>query len=173
MRFHDLPMLVAEIALGLLDDARSGAHAESVFDAEWRCVCVGVLGGGARCVATTRHQRDWFHKAANVLDALPKSAQPTAKRMLAEIRDAEDRDHAAAAANAFADEYGAKFPKAVATITDDLDVLLTFYDFPCRALDPPQDQQPDRIDLLDGPVAHQGHQVTGIASSRPGDRLQS
>jgi transposase-like protein len=80
----------------------------------------------------TRHQRDWFHKVANVLDALPKSAQPTAKRMLAEIRDAEDRDHAVAAAKVFADEYGAKFPKAVAKITDDLDVLLTFYDYPAE-----------------------------------------
>jgi putative transposase len=80
----------------------------------------------------TRHQRDWFHKAANVLDALPRSAQPTAKRMLAEIRDAEDRDHAVVAAKAFADAFGAKFPKAVAKVTDDLDVLLTFYDFPAE-----------------------------------------
>ncbi|MGZ6557803.1 MAG: IS256 family transposase [Actinomycetota bacterium] len=80
----------------------------------------------------TRHQRDWFHKAANVLDALPRSAQPTAKRMLVEIRDAEDRDHAVAAAKAFANEFAAKFPKAVAKITDDLDVLLSFYDFPAE-----------------------------------------
>jgi putative transposase len=80
----------------------------------------------------TRHQRDWVHKVANVLDALPKSAQPTAKKMLAEIRDAEDRDHAVAAAKAFANEFGVKFPKAVAKVTDDLDVLLTFYDFPAE-----------------------------------------
>jgi putative transposase len=80
----------------------------------------------------TRHQRDWFHQVANVLHALPKSAQPTAKQMLAEIRDAEDRDHAAAAAKAFADAFSAKFPKAVAKITDDLGVLLTFYDFPAE-----------------------------------------
>jgi transposase-like protein len=25
---------------------------------------------------TTRYQRDWVHKTANFLDALPKSAQP-------------------------------------------------------------------------------------------------
>jgi putative transposase len=80
----------------------------------------------------TRHQRDWWHKTANVLDALPKSAQPTAKKMLAEIRDAEDRDHALAAAKAFANEFNAKFPKAVAKITDDLDQLLAFYDFPAE-----------------------------------------
>ena len=38
----------------------------------------------------TREQRDWWHKTSNVLDALPKSAQPNAKTMLSEIRDAEE-----------------------------------------------------------------------------------
>jgi putative transposase len=42
----------------------------------------------------TREQRCWFHKIANVLNALPKSAQPGAKTALAEIWNAEDRDHA-------------------------------------------------------------------------------
>jgi putative transposase len=65
----------------------------------------------------TRHQRDWFHKTSNVLDALPKSAQPTAKHMLAEIRDAEDRDHAVAAAKAFANDFGAKFPSPASNTT--------------------------------------------------------
>jgi putative transposase len=95
----------------------------------------GALGfwGAARDVwPETRHQRDWFHKVANVLDALPKSAQPTAKKMLAEVRDAEDRDHALAASKAFANEFNAKFPKATAKITDDLEELLAFYDFPAE-----------------------------------------
>jgi transposase-like protein len=80
----------------------------------------------------TRQQRDWVHKVANVLDALPKSAQPTAKKMLAEIRDAEDRDHAVAAARRFDTEFRPKWPKAADKIRDDLDVLLTFYDFPAE-----------------------------------------
>jgi transposase-like protein len=42
-----------------------------------------------------------IHKVANVLDALPASVQKTAKRMLHEIRDAEDRDHAVEAARRF------------------------------------------------------------------------
>jgi len=54
----------------------------------------------------TREQRDWVHKAANVLDALPKSAHPAAKKALAEIRDAEDRDHAEKAIKVFADLFG-------------------------------------------------------------------
>ena len=80
----------------------------------------------------TREQRCWWHKLGNVLAALPKSAQPGAKRALAEIYNAEDKAHAEAAAKAFADAYGAKWPKAVAKITDDLDVLLTFYDYPAE-----------------------------------------
>ena len=50
-----------------------------------------------------------------------------AKAALAEIWNAEDREHAEAAARSFVAEYGAKWPKAVAKITDDLDVLLEFY----------------------------------------------
>jgi hypothetical protein len=38
--------------------------------------------------------------------------------------------HAEEAAKAFAAAYGAKWPKVVAKITNDLDVLLAFYDFP-------------------------------------------
>jgi len=67
-----------------------------------------------------------------VLAALPKSAHPGAKKALAEIFQAEDKQHARKAAAAFADSYGAKWPKAVAKITEHLDVLLAFYDFPAE-----------------------------------------
>jgi putative transposase len=80
----------------------------------------------------TREQRCWFHKIANVLNALPKSAQPGAKAALAEIWNAEDKEHAEAAAKAFAADYGTKWPKATAKITDDLDVLLAFYGYPAE-----------------------------------------
>ena len=39
-----------------------------------------------------RAQRFWFHKIANVLGALPKSAHPGAKKALVEIWNAEDKD---------------------------------------------------------------------------------
>ncbi len=80
----------------------------------------------------TREQRCWFHAGGNVLAALPKSAHPGAKAALAEIWGAEDKDHALKAAKAFADLYGAKWPKAVAKITEHLDVLLAFYDYPAE-----------------------------------------
>ena len=65
-----------------------------------------------------------------MLAALPKSAHPAAKKALAEIWGAKDKDHARAAVKAFKAAYGAKFPKAVAKVTDDLDELLGFYDYP-------------------------------------------
>jgi transposase-like protein len=79
-----------------------------------------------------RTQRCWFHKIANVLGALPKSAYPGAKKALAEIWNAEDKDHARTAVKAFAAAYGAKFPKAAAKITDDEEELLAFYDYPAE-----------------------------------------
>jgi putative transposase len=39
----------------------------------------------------TTEQRCWVHKVANLLAALPKSTETTARQLLAEIRDAEDR----------------------------------------------------------------------------------
>jgi transposase-like protein len=80
----------------------------------------------------TREQRCWFHKSSNVLAALPKSAHPGAKKALAEIWGAEDKQHALAAVQAFVSAHGAKFPKAVAKITEDVEELLAFYDYPAR-----------------------------------------
>jgi transposase-like protein len=80
----------------------------------------------------TREARCWFHKIADVLAALPKSAQLAAKNALAEIWNAEDKTHALAAVEAFRELFGAKFPKAVARITGDLDELLALYDDPAE-----------------------------------------
>ena len=93
---------------------------------------LGFWGALRQVFPDTAEQRCWFHKIANVLNALPKSAQPGAKAALAEIWNAEDKDHARKAAKAFAADYGAKWPKAVAKIADDLDVLLAFYDYPAE-----------------------------------------
>ena len=80
----------------------------------------------------TREQRCWFHKSANVLSALPKSAHPGARAALAEIYNAEDKEHALKAVKAFEFDYEAKYPKAVAKITHDLDVLLEFFNYPAE-----------------------------------------
>jgi len=93
---------------------------------------LGFWGALREVFPATRAQRCWVHKVANVINALPSSVQPTARRMLAEIRDAEDRPHAVTAINAFAAEFGVKWPKAVAKIVDDAEPLLAFYDFPAE-----------------------------------------
>jgi putative transposase len=80
----------------------------------------------------TREQRCWFHKQANVLAALPKSAHPGALAAMREIYNAEDIDKAEVAIKAFEIDYGAKYPKAVAKIVDDADVLLEFYKYPAE-----------------------------------------
>ena len=80
----------------------------------------------------TKEQRCWFHKIANVLGALPKSAHPGAKKALAEIWNAEDKEHARTAVKAFAAAYGAKFPKAAAKVTSDEEELLAFFGYPAE-----------------------------------------
>jgi transposase-like protein len=93
---------------------------------------LGFWGALREVFPQTRGQRCWFYKIANVLGALPKSAHPAAKKALAEIWNAEDRRHALDAVTSFKATYGAKFPKAVAKIVDDVDQVLAFYDFPAE-----------------------------------------
>ena len=76
----------------------------------------------------TREQRCWFHKIANVIDSLPKSAHPGAKKALAEIWNAENKHEARKAVREFERAYGAKFPK----VTDCEEELLAFYDYPAE-----------------------------------------
>lgn len=80
----------------------------------------------------TREQRCWFHKLGNVLDKLPSRVQPQAKRMLHEALYAATKADAVKAFARFADEYGAKYPKAVQSLTQDQDALLAFFDFPAE-----------------------------------------
>ena len=93
---------------------------------------LGFWGALREVFPQARQQRCWFHKIANILGALPKSAHPGAKKALAEIWNAEDKRHALDAARAFEVAYGAKFPKATAKLTDDLDELLAFYAYPAE-----------------------------------------
>jgi transposase-like protein len=113
----------------LRDCARRGMRAPVLAAGDG---ALGFWGALREVFPETREQRCWFHKTANVLAALPKSAHPAAKKALAEIWGAEDKDHARAAARAFDAAYGAKFPKATAKITDDADQLLAFFDYPCE-----------------------------------------
>ena len=73
-----------------------------------------------------------MHKTANVLNKLPKSQQPKAKRALQEIWMAETKPEALVAFGAFVETYGVKYDKAVTCLVKDRDALLAFYDFPAE-----------------------------------------
>jgi transposase-like protein len=113
----------------LRDCARRGMRAPVLAMGDG---ALGFWGALREVFPSTREQRCWFHKIANVLGALPKSTHPGAKKALAEIWNAEDKQHALDAVSSFKTAYGAKFGKAVAKITDDLERLLAFYDYPAE-----------------------------------------
>ncbi len=77
-------------------------------------------------------QRCWFHAAGNVIDCLPKRLQPRAKGLLGEIIEAPTRADARKALEVFREEYGAKYPKALAKLDRDWKPLTAFFDFPAE-----------------------------------------
>jgi putative transposase len=81
---------------------------------------------------TTKAQRCWVHKTANVLDKMPKGSQPKAKAALHGIYEAETKAEADKAFDKFVSTYEAKYPQATECLTKDRDVLLSFYDFPAE-----------------------------------------
>jgi len=80
----------------------------------------------------TRHQRCWVHKIANILNCLPKTSQPKAKKSLHEIWWAETQSDAERAFDLFIESYDVKYPKATLTLQKDREELLAFYDFPVK-----------------------------------------
>jgi transposase-like protein len=86
----------------------------------------------AEVFPTTKEQRCWVHKTANILNKLPKAKQPKAKSLIHEIWMADTREAAGKAFVAFVETYQAKYPQATECLTKDRDVLLTFYDFPAE-----------------------------------------
>jgi transposase-like protein len=81
---------------------------------------------------TTRTQRCWVHKTANVLDKLPKSVQSKAKGMLHDIYQAPSRAEAEKSFDLFLQTFAAKYPKATDCLAKDRQCLLTFYAFPAE-----------------------------------------
>lgn len=95
----------------------------------------GSLGFWAaldKAYPTTRQQRCWVHKTANVVNCLPKALQPQAKTALQQIWMAETRAAANQAFDDFIQVYQDKYPKAVACLIKDRARLLAFYDFPAQ-----------------------------------------
>lgn len=86
----------------------------------------------AQVFPTTKAQRCWVHKTANVLNKLPKTQQPQAKSALHEIYLAATKNEANKAFDRFIKTYEAKYPKACECLVKDRGALLAFYDFPAE-----------------------------------------
>lgn len=86
----------------------------------------------AEIFPSTKDQRCWVHKTANVLDKLPKGKQPKAKSMLHEIWMSDTRENAHKAFDAFLETYEKLYPKATECLAKDREALLAFYDFPAE-----------------------------------------
>ncbi len=79
---------------------------------------------------TTKEQRCWVHKTANILDKMPKSQQGKAKSMVREMYMSDTKHNALKAYDHFIETYSDKYPKAVECLMKDKEHLFTFYDFP-------------------------------------------
>ncbi len=77
-----------------------------------------------------RQQRCWVHKTANILDKMPKSVQPNAKRMIHEMYLSPTKEAALKSYEEFLKLYTAKYPGACKCLEKDKDQLFSFYDFP-------------------------------------------
>jgi putative transposase len=130
--------------------ALSDGYRES--EASWRELLLGLksrglkidphvaVGDGAlgfwkalpQVFGTTRAQRCWVHKTANILNKLPKSQQPKAKEAVHEIWMAATRQDAEKAFDHFLTVYRPKYPKAAECLEKDREELLAFYDFPAE-----------------------------------------
>jgi len=109
--------------------------ARGLSDAPHLAIGDGALGfwqAIQKVFPSTRHQRCWVHKTANILNKLPKSQQPKAKEMLHDIWLAGTREEAFKAFDEFIQVHQAKWPKAVECLLKDKDELLAFYDFPAE-----------------------------------------
>jgi putative transposase len=131
--------------VGLTDGVRESAQSwrELLLDLKRRGLVMGpelAVADGAlgfwqaleEVWPKTRGQRCWVHKTANVLNKLPKSQQPKAKRALQEIWMAATKKEALAAFDAFVETWGVKYEKAITCLTKDREPLLAFYDLPAE-----------------------------------------
>jgi putative transposase len=127
----------------------------------------GALGfwkGIEEVFPSTRHQRCWVHKTANVLNKVALSVQVNMKADLREIYGAPTRAAAEAAIDVFADKYVAKYDKAVACLTKDRETLLAFFDFPAEHWDHLRTSNP--IESVFATVRHRTVRTKGALSAK-------
>lgn len=134
---------------------------------EWPRLAVGdgALGFWAALeeeFPSTRQQRCWVHKTANILDKMPKSIHGYAKALIHEIFMAPTKETALEAYKTFINTFEAKYPKACQCLSKDKDVLFTFYDFPAAHWQHIRSTNP--IESTFATVRHRTRQTKGCGS---------
>ena len=78
----------------------------------------------------TKQQRCWVHKMRNILDKLPHKERGEAAKSLRAIYLAQTREEATAKILALAKSWRGMYDKAAECLMDDMDRMLTYFDFP-------------------------------------------
>ena len=163
--------------VGFQTGARESAQSwrELLFDIKRRGLGIApelAVGDGAlgfwkaieEAFPSTRHQRCWVHKTANVLNKVALSVQINMKADLREICGAPTRVTAETAIEAFADKYRAKYEKAVTCLIKDRETLLAFFDFPAEHWDHLRTSNP--IESVFATVRHRTVRTKGALSTK-------
>ena len=109
-----------------------------------------------------RHQRCWVHKTANILDKMPKSVQPNAKRMIHEMYMSPTKETALKAYGEFLAHYSAKYSGATKCLEKDKEQMFNFYDFPAEHWQHIRTTNP--IESTFATVRHRSRQTKGCGS---------
>lgn len=104
-----------------------------------------------------------MHKTANVLNYLPKSSQPKAKRQLHDSWQGETKEDANKAFDLFIKTYEDKYLGATRCLEKDRKELMAFYDFPAKHWRNIQTTNP--IESAFGTIRHRTKGCKGCLSS--------
>lgn len=111
---------------------------------------------------STKHQRCWVHKTANILDKMPKKSQKGAKILIHEMYLSTTKKDALKAFDDFLQLYEAKYPRACACLKKDKARLFTFYEFPAMHWQHIRTTNP--IESTFATVRHRTRQTKGCGS---------
>lgn len=111
---------------------------------------------------STRTQRCWVHKTANILDKMAKSVHKHAKSMIHEMYMAPTKERGLQAFNDFIKLYEAKYPKACECLRKDKESLFSFYDFPAEHWQHIRTTNP--IESTFATIRHRTRQTKGCGS---------
>lgn len=93
---------------------------------------LGLWAAAGEVWRQTKQQRCWVHKMRNILDKLPHKERAHAAQSLRAIYLSRSREEAKSKVLALVKSWRGIYDKAAECLTDDLDRVLTFFDFPAE-----------------------------------------